>query len=380
MVNNYAKKILLVDDNELFLKMMGRSFQNHGFDCSFATSGDDAITFLQNNPPPDIILSDYEMPGMNGIEFRQYLLTDAAFKDIPFVFLTNLSDNNLMITGLDLRAIDYVVKDTPVKVILSKINNILLTIEKQRELSELEIKKAASSLNFKSIPVKAPLIKLFKVEFWHRAYHDIPGGDFIDFIQVNDRYSFVVLGDIMGKKWMAWFFTFGFLSYIRSAIRFAVFGGDYSVAQILQKVNGVICFDNMLKDILSSLSLLLVDSETGSITYAGAGDLPLLHYKAADNTIDKVASSGLLLGLFENGNYNEQKINLEKGDKLFIFTDGMIDFAADQNKKSDYNLFTDTLKPYLINNISFTELKEKIFVQGADKQVDDQSIISLYKN
>jgi sigma-B regulation protein RsbU (phosphoserine phosphatase) len=380
MVNNYTKKILLVDDNEFFLKMMGQSFKNHGFDCSFAVSGDDAIAFLQNNPPPDIILSDYEMPGMNGIEFRQYLLTDTVFKDIPFVFLTNLSDNNIMITGLGLRAIDYVVKDTPVKVILSKINNILFTIEKQRELSELEIKKAASLLNFKSIPVKAPDIKLFKVEFWHRAYHDIPGGDFIDFIQVNDRYSFVVLGDIMGKKWMAWFFTFGFLSYIRSAIRFAAFGGEYSVAQILQKVNSVICFDNMLKDILSSLSLLLVDSETGNITYAGAGDLPLLHFKAVNNTIAKVTSSGLLLGLFENGNYNEQQINLEKGDRLFIFTDGMIDFAVDENKKSDYNLFAGTLKPYLMNNLSFDELKEKLFVQGTDKQVDDQSIISLYKN
>jgi sigma-B regulation protein RsbU (phosphoserine phosphatase) len=379
MINNLQKKILLVDDNLMFLKIMEKAFQKHGFHCYVSESAGNAIALLETKINPDIILSDYEMPEMNGIEFRRYLTGVPEFNDIPFVFLTSFSNHELIVTGLDLKAIDYVIKETPVDVIVSKINNILLTIEKQRELTGLEIKKAAASLNFKSIPLSAPCIDGFTIDFWHSAFHDIPGGDFIDFIRVNDRYSFIVLGDVMGKKWNAWFFTFGFLSYVRSAIRFAAFNEDYSTVDILNKVNSVICFDNILKDILSSLSLLLIDSETGALTYSGAGDLPLVHYQHAQRQVSTISSSGLLLGLFENGNFNEQNIILEPGDSLFIFSDGLIDFSDGTGKKSDFNDFSNLLLQKLSTGENFGQIKEGFLNNGLQEQVDDRSLIRIYK-
>lgn len=375
------KKILLVDDDLLFLKLIERVFKKSGFEVTVAPSAEEAIEILkQGNGKPDIILSDYLMLKMNGFEFKRYLMADSEFRDIPFVFLTFFSDTDLMEKGLDLQAIDYIIKDTPINVIVSKVNNILFAVDKQRELSQNEIKKAAKSLNIKSIPVKAPDIKEFSIDFWHQAYHDIPGGDFIDFIKVNERYNFIVLGDIMGKKWMAWFFTFGFLSYVRSAVRFAAFNQEYSTAKILQQVNDVICFDEVLKDILSSLSLLLIDSETGKISYAGAGDLPLLQYSSETGELTSVSSSGLLLGLFEQGNYTEREIVLNQGDRLFIFTDGMIDFVDKTGKKSDYNQFSKTLKPLLEKENNFRYIAERLFAGNLNEQVDDRSIISIYKN
>ncbi|MGZ3871959.1 MAG: SpoIIE family protein phosphatase [Mucilaginibacter sp.] len=380
MNNESQKKILLVDDNQLYLKLMKQAFKKSGFDCEVAASAEEAIILLKTIDLPNIILSDYEMLEMNGLAFRRYLMEDPVFRDVPFVFLTYFSDNDLVMKGLDLKAVDYITKDTPVNIIVSKINNILLTVKKQYELSEAEIKKAAASLNIKAIPVKIPEIEGFCIDFWHKAYHDIPGGDFIDFIKVNDRYSYIVLGDIMGKKWMAWFFTFGFLSYVRSAVRFAAFNEEYSTAKILQQVNEVICFDNVLNDILSSLSLLLIDSETGRITYSGAGDLPLLHYNSKHKLLDPVKSSGLLLGLFSNGDYSEQEIILDKDDRLFIFTDGMTDFGDFTGKRSDYSLFSKSLQPFLENNQPFASIKEDLFNRSLAYQVDDSSIISINKN
>jgi sigma-B regulation protein RsbU (phosphoserine phosphatase) len=377
-MNNRPHKILLVDDDKLFLKLMVQVFKKSGFDCITAESAEDAITLLDKKNFPDIILSDYNMGQMNGLEFRKHLMKDDTLKNIPFLFLTYFSDSELMIQGLDLQAIDYVLKNTPVNVIVSKVNNILFTVDKQRELSEMEVKKAATSLNIKSIPANVPQVNGFNIDFWHKAFDDIPGGDFVDFIHVDDRYTFGVLGDVMGKKWMAWFFTFGFLSYIRSAVRFAAFNGEYSTAKILQQVNKVICFDDVLKDILSSLSLVLIDSDTATITYSGAGDLPLLHYKSSEKRFINISSSGLLLGLFADGNYNERQIVLEPQDGLFIFTDGMIDFADGAGKKSDYNLFASRLKNMLEADTSFTYMKEQ-FEHHLHGQVDDQSIIGIYK-
>jgi len=369
------KKVLLVDDNVLFLKMLAQAFKKAGFITMQCESATEAIALLDKEVV-HIILSDYEMPGMNGMEFRSYILNRPALKDIPFVFLTSNSNQDLMSQGLDLLAVDYVIKDTPFNVIVSKVTNLLETVKKQRELSELEIRKAALALNIKTIPANVPQLDEFKIDFWHRPYNEIPGGDFIDFIKMGDRYTFVILGDVMGKKWTAWFFTFTFLSYIRAAIRFGIWSEDYSTASILQKINQIVCEDEALKDILCSLSIIRIDSENSLVTYAGAGDLPLLSYNDESGKITSVQSSGLLLGLMPDTAYDEQTLNLAPNGQLFIFTDGMIDFNDDTSKKSDYHLFSSRMQTFMQQKTDFSELK-KYFMQQIPQQVDDCSIINI---
>ncbi len=371
------KHILLVDDNPLYLKMLNQAFDKAGFTCQTALSAQEGIDKLATYTP-DAILSDYEMPDMNGVEFRQYLMQQPAHRDIPFIFLTGNNDTNLMSTGLDLQAVDYVIKDTPFKVIIAKLNNLLHTVQKQRELSEMEIKRAAAALNIKAVPDKAPQLTNIGIHFWHKSYQDIPGGDFIDFIETDNNYTFILLGDIMGKRWNAWFFTFTFLSYIRAAIRFSILSGEHSIAVILQKVNLIICQDDMLRDVLSSLSLVRINRQTGQLFYSGAGDIPLLHYNYAAAQLNQVSSSGLLLGLFADGSYDEQEITLAPHDRLFIFTDGMTDFATEKGSKSDYNRFALHLQQQLTHNPDFETLKQNLIPQP-DALVDDCSIIQIHK-
>lgn len=372
------KKILLVDDNPLFLKMMAKAFGKAGFECVIAKSANEAISQLATDIP-NAILSDYQMPLMNGIEFRKYVLQQPALKDIPFIFLTDFSDENLVTTGLGLQAIDYVLKDTPVSVIVTKLYNLLNTVSKQRELSELEVKKAVAALNIRSVPQKAPDINGYEINFWHQAFQDIPGGDFIDFIEVADRFNFIILGDVMGKKWMAWFLSFSFLSYIRAAVRFGISSHEYSPAGILEKVNEIICGDEALKDILATLSLLMIDKKTNKVIYAGAGDLPMIHYHAKTKNFEQLKCSGLLLGMFANGLYDEKQIDMAPGDQLFIFTDGIIDYTTNSGAKSDYHLFVSELEKLTNSSNSFNTVKHFLVQHPPHTVVDDSSIIHIYK-
>ncbi|MBS7566249.1 fused response regulator/phosphatase [Mucilaginibacter sp. Bleaf8] len=372
-----AKNILLVDDNPLYLKLLSQAFTKEGFACQTVLSAGEAINKLTSYTP-DAILSDYEMPDMNGMEFRKQLLQLPAYQDIPFIFLTGNKDTQLMTAGLGLQAVDYVLKDTPVNVIVAKLNSLLNTVQKQRELSQQEIRRAAAALNIRVVPDKIPAMNGLQVDFWHKDYQDIPGGDFIDFIETDDRYAFILLGDIMGKRWKAWFFIFTFLSYIRAAIRFSILSGEHSTAVILQKVNYIVCHDDMLRDVLSSLSLLRVDRVTGQLFYAGAGDMPLLHYHAQSGELKQVNSSGLLLGMFADGSYDEQEIKLNSNDRLFIFTDGLTDYAAEEGKKSDYDSFALRLQQLLTYNPSFESLKQEL-VPKIETLVDDCTIIQIHK-
>jgi sigma-B regulation protein RsbU (phosphoserine phosphatase) len=379
MLLSNSKKVLIVDDQRFILELISRSLKKGGFQCIMASSAYEAMEVLDKEIP-DIILSDYQMPGLNGFEFRQKLMEDSRWSNIPFIFLTSHTDQELILKGLDLQVLDYIAKDTPIPILVSKVNNILHAIEEENKKSIQELRKAAEALNLRSVPISAPVIKGFNVDFWHRSYQDHPGGDFIDFIRINDDYTFIILGDVMGKKWGAWVFSFSFLSYIRSAVRLCVFENNLSTASILNKINHVICLDQVLSDVLSSLSLLLIEHKTGKVCYSGAGDLPVIHYDQEEKEVKLINSAGLLLGLFPDGGYTEESVVLKPGDKLIVLTDGMIDFQDETGKKSDYNLFVNLITPVLENSATLELIKDSTVLKEKNKeQIDDCSIIFIEK-
>ncbi|HEX7367605.1 MAG TPA: response regulator [Pelobium sp.] len=370
-----SKKILLVDDEPFQLRLMQKVLEQNGFEVATVTSVKEALELLKTNIQ-DLIISDIEMPEEDGFSFRKKLLENKNLKDIPFLFHTSHNKEILIDKGLALKAIDYIDKNTPIVQLVAKVKNILAAVVEQKEKSIHELKLIADKLNLKNVPNKKLKLKNFEVDVFHKTYQNHPGGDFIDFIKIDDRYTFIVLGDVMGKKWGAWFFSFTFLSYIRSAIRLCVFDGNLSVAQIMQRINQVIHVDEFLEDIYSTLSLLLIDDETGSITYSGASDLPLLKYVAAEEDIVQFKSKGLLLGFFKNGNFNEQSIPTVINDRLFLISDGAIDFEAKGVKKTDLGVFLKELKKELNKNIVFEEITESIF-NSQKYQVDDCSLIQI---
>lgn len=369
------KHILIVDDEIFQLTLMKKLLENAGFSCSSALNVDQALKLLTENQP-DLIISDIEMPDKDGFAFREILLADKKLKDIPFLFLTAHHQDFFIQRGLDLRAIDYIAKNIPQNQLIAKINNILVTVQEQKDKSILELKTIADKLNLKSVPSQGLKLKNFEVSLYHQPFQNYPGGDFIDFIKIDDRFTFIVLGDVMGKKWGAWFFSFTFLSYIRAAIRLCVFDGNLSVSQIMQRINQVIHADDFLDDIYSTLSLILIDDEDGIISYSGASDLPVLLYQNEAHKIKSYKSKGLLLGFFADGNYTEQQIENEPKDQLFLLSDGVIDFEHQGVKKTDINFFIQKLEGLLQKDIEFNQITSEIFNQEK-YQVDDCSLICI---
>ncbi|WP_316788127.1 SpoIIE family protein phosphatase [Pedobacter frigoris] len=371
------KLILLVDDDIVQLRLFEKLLTSNGYNCKIALSVDEAEKILMEEAP-ELIISDYQMPVKDGFDFRKKLLNNDSFKNIPFLFLTSVNDNKFIQQGLDLKAIDYISKGTPPAQILSKIDNLLQSVREHYERSLSEIKGIAEKLNLRNTPQKAPELKNFSISFFNQSFQNQPGGDFIDFIKINDRFTFVVLGDVMGKKWGAWFFSFSFLSYVRSAIRLCVYDGNFSLSEILVKLNKVIHSDEVLSDIFSTLSMVLIDDDEQKIRYAGAGDLPLLKYEADQTTLKSYQSDGILLGFSEDTSFNEIEVELNEGEELYLISDGMIDFEINGVKKSDLNLLKSRLYQMKRENKTAIDIKNNLFNKNTS-QVDDCSIIILNK-
>ncbi len=369
----------MVDDDVVILTMMSRLLKSKGIDAFPASSAVQALELLKKQIP-DLILSDFVMPDMDGFKFRQILLKDPQLRDIPFVFLTSQNDNSNAAKALEMMAIDYIDKNTPINLVVNKLVNILISIQKQHEQSLYEIGAAAKALNLRSVPDNLPRFSDFRLEYLHQTFENYLGGDFVDFIETGNGQTFLFIGDVMGKKWGAWFFSFNFLSYIRSAIRFCIFEAELSTQAIVSKINRVLNHDPVLQNVLSTLSLILIDHKNGKITYTGAGDMPLLLFKSNERKLTEVRSGGLLLGALPEGMFDQQEFIMEKGDILLAFTDGMTDCKVNGEAKTNYLGFVDRLRKYFDEEDPFEEMKEKLMDDHiCESVIDDRSLLYIEK-
>lgn len=119
-------KILLVDDDQLLVRMYQKKLENDGYEVAVADDGDVAIQKVKEFNP-DLILLDIMMPKVNGYEVLKNLKASKTTKDIPVILLTNVgsSDEDLQ-KGMNLGAVAYLVKagNRP-DVVVSKVKEVL---------------------------------------------------------------------------------------------------------------------------------------------------------------------------------------------------------------------------------------------------------------
>lgn len=378
--NSFAPKtvkILLVDDDPSLSKLFQYNLKKSGFDCIIAPGPAEGFQ-LAKQELPDIIISDIMMPDIDGFEFRRMLLADESLRAIPFVFLTSKGEEDDILEGFDLGITDYVLKTAGPRVVVAKVSAIIKSLGKERQKVVTELHQAADSLRVKVVPEKSPTLDGFDIQHWHQPFEGIPGGDFIDYFHIDENNLVIVLGDVMGKKWGAWYFAFAYAGYVRSAIRIVLQStSDYSPSTILQQVNRSVYSDAKISEVFATLSIIIINKVEKSLKYAGAGDLPLIYKNQTSGKVSRLASKGLLLGFAAEGQYEDISINLSSGDSVIIATDGIIESRNENNQQfgtERLNNISKNLKPEDDLTLS---IKNEVTLFTAGKFEDDISLISI---
>ncbi len=102
--------VLVVDDSSTIRSQLARLIEQAGFRVITANNGADALELLLNNMGPDLILSDIEMPQIDGWQFLEYVKTDENFGRTPVVIITSLDADEYRERAFSLGASDYIVK------------------------------------------------------------------------------------------------------------------------------------------------------------------------------------------------------------------------------------------------------------------------------
>lgn len=209
------KKVLIVDDEKISLMMTNHILMTE-YETVCASSGAEAL-YIYEKERPDLVLSDFRMPQMNGFELQRKI--QEQFEDpVPFIFMTADRDEENESVGLQQGAVDFIHKPFRADVLLKRIGNILHMIE---QISGL---KKASATD----PMTGLLNKASAKEEISELSHRTPGAfllvDLDSFKPVNDLY-----GHAMGDK-----ILIRFAEILQSAVRFTDItgriGGDEFIA------------------------------------------------------------------------------------------------------------------------------------------------------
>ncbi|MBN9296760.1 MAG: response regulator transcription factor [Filimonas sp.] len=129
-MENKGKKVLIADDEQDILEIIGYNLTKEGYEIYTAKDGDEAIQKAKQINP-DLIILDIMMPKKTGVEVCSTLRALPAFQDTLIIFLTALSDEASHIKGFDTGADDYVNKPISPKVLISRVNAIFRRLNKE---------------------------------------------------------------------------------------------------------------------------------------------------------------------------------------------------------------------------------------------------------
>lgn len=125
--------ILVVDDTRDNLELLASIFKEE-YRVKVANSGAKALQIAQSDAPPDLVLLDIMMPGMDGFEVAQAFRSHPASEHIPVIFVTAMTDQNARLRGMELGAVDFVTKPIDPYALKVRVRNFLRYVELHLQL------------------------------------------------------------------------------------------------------------------------------------------------------------------------------------------------------------------------------------------------------
>ncbi len=310
--------ILIVDDEvEINIKLLRNILENEGFNVLEAHNGPDARA-ISRKKLPDLILLDIIMPEEDGYITCQKLKEDFITADIPVIFISAISDSISKIKGFNLGAVDYITKPFDQAEVLArtkihlKLSSAIKTIIQNQAKRLQGLKKA--QLDTLVTPADRPDAK-FSV-FYKTLYE--AGGDFYDVKSYSKDIYGYFCADVCGHDLGASLATSSFKALLPQNTGLLYSPVD-SLKMINSVLNSVLPEDNYLTAIYAKLN-----RKNGKIEIANAGHTSAIYQPISGNA-RIVESSGDILGMFDTMSIDSIVIDVSKGDRLFLYTDGIIE-------------------------------------------------------
>jgi sigma-B regulation protein RsbU (phosphoserine phosphatase) len=309
--------ILIVDDSAINSDLVNDLLSSEGFVTHVAQDGASARA-MARSCRPDLILLDVMMPGESGFDTCSLLKSDPATADIPIIFLSALDDVKSKVKGLKIGGVDYIPKPVNGEEVLARVRVHLRIGENNRRTAELyrsqlrELRDAQQAILTR--PEECPGAG-FAV---HYAPLNEAGGDFYDVVAVDSEVIGYFVADVSGHGVNAAFLT----SAIKALLR-QYSGPVFSPEDTMRGV------DSVMRQILGEEQYLTacyarLNLRTHRLSVVSAGHPPLV-LVGLNGASMPIEMDGDPLGMFSSLVLQRKDLNVRRGDRFFLYTDGLIE-------------------------------------------------------
>ena len=381
-------KILSVDDEmdlELLLtQYFRRKIRKGEYEFSFAHNGLEALTMLLKNKDYDIILSDINMPEMDGLTLLTKI-NEMQNPALKCIMVSAYGDMGNIRQAMNNGAFDFATK--PID-----LDDLSVTIEKaieqikyiramEKEHIQLESIKGdlavAHEIQLAILPRIFPpfpeLAEKLEIAATMTAAKDV-GGDFYDFFKIDDERIGFIIADVSGKGVPAAIF----MAVSRTLIR-ATALRDVSPAECLTYSNKLLAKESV-NCMFVTVFYGIYNITTGEVIYCNAGHNPPYIVKKNGEIKALPMPTQPIVGILEEYDFEEEKMKLEEGDALVLYTDGVTEAMNPAYEEFGEPRFEETLKKAASEDcqaiIDATKSDMAAFVLDAE-QSDDVTMLVL---
>ncbi|OGC77363.1 MAG: hypothetical protein A2145_03160 [candidate division Zixibacteria bacterium RBG_16_40_9] len=245
--------------------------------------------------------------------------------------------------------------------------------EEEKKLQEIEKELlVAKEIQARLLPKEAPQIAGFDIQGYTLPTKQV-GGDYFDFIGLDDKKLGIAIADVSGKGMPAALLMANFQATLRNQSLAKI-----SPAEMVYNCNNLVCKSVEAGQFVTFFGGVLNPSEK-TFTYVNAGHNPPFIF-TRKGEITRLTEGGLILGLMENSPFEQKKVTLNPGDLLLLFTDGITEAMNETQAQFEEDRLTKVVQDH--RQLSASEIIKKITqevlaFQGLQPQFDDLTLVVI---
>ena len=327
-------RVLIVDDLELNRELLARRVSRQGHEVGFAVNGREALAALRAEAW-DLVLLDITMPELDGYQTLQAIKADAALAGLPVIMVSAIEETDSVVRCIELGADDYLTKPfNPVVLrarIESSLNKKRLADQRQATLHalarEMEIGQRIQRGFLPEVLPRPP--------GWQFAAHCVParhvGGDFYDALRLGDGRVALAIADVCDKGVGAALYMALFRSLLRASLLHAPAGdaAEWMLARAVSFTNDYIADEHGNDHMFASVFIGVLDPGSGHLHYVNAGHEAPVVRRGDGGDLHRLEPQGAVLGLVSGARHPVCRVNLDPGDCLLAYTDGVTEALGD---------------------------------------------------
>ena len=340
-------RILVVDDEvdleQLMLQQMRREIRRGRYTFEFAHNGAEALERLREDNDFDIVLSDINMPVMDGLTMLEQI--PDVNPNIRAVMVSAYGDMDNIRTAMNRGAFDFVTKPIDfgdLRVTVERtIENLMLWREALSSRDKLVAVQhelgVAQSMQQNILPTTFPTTENYDV-YAHMVAARSVGGDFYDIYDLGGGKLGVVIADVSDKGVPAAMFMMASRTLLKACAFCSV-----SPSQVLGQVNQMLSENN---DAMTFVTLLygIYDPETGSFVYSNAGHNFPIVVRPGPSVELLESTGGIALGIEGEFPFQEETTTLEPGSMVVLYTDGVSEAEKEDGEMFEMERFGEIFK------------------------------------